>query len=50
MERPILTDSAETWAIHACCQSVVAKFVEETDTVLDAACGIGFRRSIRPGE
>ena len=39
----------EQWALHRYRYELAAKFTEETDTVLDAACGIGYGKDILHG-
>lgn len=44
MERLTVSDSADQWEIHEYRYKVAAQFTRRTDTVLDAACGIGYGR------
>jgi hypothetical protein len=49
MERLSMEDSEEQWAIHRYRYEVAASFTEDDDTVLDAACGIGYGQEILKG-
>ena len=49
MERLMPEHDAEQWRQHQHRYEVVAHFVEDTDVVLDAACGIGYGMDILPG-
>jgi len=49
MERLSLTDDEEQWKLHRYRYEFANRHVRDTDTVLDAACGIGYGRDILKG-
>ena len=49
MERLMPEHDTDQWAQHQYRYEVAARYVRGTDTVLDAACGIGYGRDILPG-
>lgn len=49
MERLTVENDDEQWEIHSYRYQVAARYTRDTDTVLDAACGIGYGRFILTG-